>query len=181
MVGLPPWRCKIQSGEGLFGVLEAEAGQFWKLRWVPGFVQGFDSRHIFHPSSFAGLSDLGLSESHGQILICYNLKGPHLFRGSCTSLLNGVSLGEAGESTGLLKEERQGWHVGGSGGCRWGGDSFALLQFLSWWHIWLPPPSSTVISFALFWISLLGKRWTGEYSMETSMPFTSLGFLHYTV
>lgn len=69
---------KLQNSiwRGLFGVLEAEVGQFGKLRWGPGFVRGFvASRCVFHPSSFTGLLDLGLSESHGKIFICFDSGG----------------------------------------------------------------------------------------------------------
>lgn len=42
---------------------------------------------------------------------------------------------------------------------------------------WTATILSTVTNLAPSWVSLLGKRWTGE----TLMPFASLGFLHYSV
>lgn len=95
----------------IFGVLTSFES------WMgPGFAQVIVvSKHIFHPSAFSGLSDVGLLESHGQTLIWWNLKGSGLLQGSCTSLVTAVSMGETGE----------------------------LLQFLSWQHLRLKHSDQT--------------------------------------
>lgn len=127
------------SGEGLFGVLEAELTSFESERRTqclfkalllpdPSFIQvlswGCQTRACLNPTA---------KSSSGKIW-----KKPIYFKGSAPS----QSVGEPGRSQ-WEHRDAEGEVMGLGCGRFWrlqvSNVSFALLWFLSWWHIGLPP------------------------------------------